>query len=161
MTFKKQFLLFGVSSASIVVRVLLKQRGGKGGTGSDSSGRQAADEGDAAEAHPSEEGGAGGLHGKVLQEDPQLREQGAAVGVSSGCVAESEESVVNKRQQQTSLTTEKHKNRGRHEKDLIAGDELQDVLLICCQLIEQVSHKHQTVGPHGVQNLLCVGCCMK
>lgn len=135
--------------------------GGKGENSSDSSGRQPADEGDAAEAHPSEEGGTGGLHGKVLQEDPQLGEQGAAVGVSSGCITQSEESVVNERQQQTSLSTEKHKNRCRHEKDLIAGDELQDVLLICCQFIKQVSHKHQTVGPHGIQNFLCVGCCMK
>lgn len=97
----------------------------------------------------------------MLQEDPQLGEQGAAVGVSSGCIAKSEESVVNERQQQTSLTTEQHENSGRHEKDLIAGDELQDVLLICCQLIKQISDKHQTVGPHGIQNFLCVGCCME
>lgn len=140
----------------------MEQKGeGKKGKGSDPGGCQAADEGDAAEAHPSEEGGAGGLHGKVLQEDPQLGEQGAAVGVSSGCITKSEESVVNERQQQTSLATEEHKYSGGHEKDLIAGDELQDVLLICCQLIKQISDKHQTVGPHGIKNFFCVGRCMK
>lgn len=112
-------------------------------------------------AHPSEEGGAGGLHGKVLQEDPQLREQGAAVWVSSGCIAKSEESVVNEGQQQTSLATEEHENCSWHEKDLIAGDELQYVLLICCKLIQQISDKHQAVGPHGIQNFLCVGRCVK
>lgn len=112
-------------------------------------------------AHSSEEGGAGGLHGKVLEEDPQLCEQGAAVWISSGCIAESEESVVNEGQQQTSLATEEHEDRGWHEKDLIAGDELQDVLLICCQLIQQISDKHQTVGPHGIQNFLCVSRRMK
>lgn len=44
---------------------------------SDAGGSETADEGDAAEAHPPEEDGAGGLHDKVLQENPQLREQGA------------------------------------------------------------------------------------
>lgn len=46
---------------------------------SDPRGGQAADEGDTAEAHLPEEGGAGGLHDEVLQKDPQLCEQGAAV----------------------------------------------------------------------------------
>lgn len=45
---------------------------------SDARGSEAADEGDAAEAHPPEEDGAGRLHDEVLQENPQLREQGAA-----------------------------------------------------------------------------------
>lgn len=97
----------------------------------------------------------------MLQEDPQLGEQSAAVRVPPGRVAKSEESVVNERQQQTSLATEKHENCGGHEKDLIAGDELQDVLLVCCQFIEQISDKHEAVGPHGIQNFLCVGCCVK
>lgn len=44
---------------------------------SDARGSEAADEGDAVEAHPPEEDGAGGLHDEVLQENPQLREQGA------------------------------------------------------------------------------------
>lgn len=66
----------------------------------------------------------------MLQENSQLCEQGAAVRVSSGCVAEGEESVVNERQQQTSLATEKHKSSGWHQKDLIASDELQNVLLV-------------------------------
>lgn len=42
----------------------------------DSCRSQAADEGDAIEAHSPEEGRAGGLHHKVLQENPQLCEQG-------------------------------------------------------------------------------------
>lgn len=44
---------------------------------SDAGGSEAADEGDAAEAHPPEEDGAGRLHDEVLQENSQLREQGA------------------------------------------------------------------------------------
>lgn len=44
---------------------------------SDSSGSEPADEGDAAEAHPPEEDGAGRPHDEVLQENSQLREQGA------------------------------------------------------------------------------------
>lgn len=46
---------------------------------SNPGGGEAADEGDAAEAHLPEEGGASGLHDKVLQKDSQLCEQGAAV----------------------------------------------------------------------------------
>lgn len=42
----------------------------------DSCRGQAANEGDAVEAHSPEEGRAGGLHHKVLQENPQLREEG-------------------------------------------------------------------------------------
>lgn len=68
----------------------------------------------------------------MLQKNSQFREQGAAVWVSSGGVAESEESVVNERQQQASLATEEHKDSGWHQEDLITGDELQDVLLIGC-----------------------------
>lgn len=44
---------------------------------SDAGRSETADEGDAAEAHPPEEDGAGRLHDKVLQENSQLREQGA------------------------------------------------------------------------------------
>lgn len=81
---------------------------------SDTCGGEAADEGDTAEAHLPEEGGAGGLHDEVLQKNSQLCEQGAAVWVSSGCVAEGEESVVNERQQQAPLAAEEHKNSGWH-----------------------------------------------
>ena len=49
---------------------------------SDARGGEAADEGDTAEAHLPEEGGAGGLHDQVLQKDPQLCEQGAAVEIA-------------------------------------------------------------------------------
>lgn len=42
----------------------------------DSGGGQAANEGDAVEAHSPEEGRTGGLHHEVLQENPQLREEG-------------------------------------------------------------------------------------
>lgn len=97
----------------------------------------------------------------MLQENPQLCEQGAAVWVSSRCVAEGEEAIVNKRQQQASLATEEHKNSGWHQEDLIAGDELQDVLLIGCKFLQQVSDEHQAVGPHSIKDLLCVGGCMK
>lgn len=44
---------------------------------SDAGGSKAADESDAAEAHPPEEDGAGRLHDEMLQENPQLREQGS------------------------------------------------------------------------------------
>lgn len=77
---------------------------------SDPRGGQTADEGDTAEAHPPEEDGAGRLHDEVLQKDSQLCEQSAAVGVSSGCVTESEESVVDEGQQQAPLATEEHEN---------------------------------------------------
>jgi len=50
-------------------------------------------------AHPPEEDRARGLHDEVFQENPQLREQGAAVWVSSGCVTECEESIINERLQ--------------------------------------------------------------
>lgn len=46
----------------------------------DSCRGQTADEGDAIEAHSPEEGGAGRLHHKVLQENPQLCEQGPEKG---------------------------------------------------------------------------------
>lgn len=46
---------------------------------SDHRGGEAADQGDAAEAHLPEEGGANGLHDKVLQKNSQLCEQGAGV----------------------------------------------------------------------------------
>lgn len=78
--------------------------------GSDPCGGQAADEGDAAEAHSPEEGGASGFHDEMLQKDPELCEQGATVWVSPGRVSESEESVVNERQQQTPLTTKEHEH---------------------------------------------------
>lgn len=97
----------------------------------------------------------------MLQENSQLCEQGAAVWVSSGCVAESEESVVNERQQQASLATEEHKSCGWHQEDLIAGDELQDVLLIGCKFVQEVSDEHQAAGAHRIKDFLCVGGCVK
>lgn len=109
---------------------------------SDPRGGEAADEGDTAEAHPPEEGGADRLHDEVLQKNSQLCEQGAAVWVSSGCVAESEESIVNERQQQASLATEEHENSGWHQEDLVAGDELENVLLIGCKFVQEVSDEH-------------------
>lgn len=81
---------------------------------SDPRGGETADEGDTAEAHPPEEDGAGGLHDEVLQKDSQLCEQSAAVGISSGCVTESEESVIDERQQQAPLATKEHENGGWH-----------------------------------------------
>lgn len=41
---------------------------------------------------------------------------------------------------------EQHKNGCWHQKDLIAGDELQDILLIGGKFIQEVSDEHQTVG---------------
>lgn len=97
----------------------------------------------------------------MLQKNSQLCEQGAAVWVSSGCVAESEESVVNERQQQAPLATEKHENSGWHQKDLITSDELKDVLLIGCKFVQEVSDEHQAAGAHRIKDFLCVGSCMK
>lgn len=97
----------------------------------------------------------------MLQKNSQLCEQGAAVWVSSGCVAESEKSVVNERQQQAPLAAEEHKNSGWHQKDLIAGDELQDVLLIGSKFVQEVSDEHQAAGTHRIKDFLCVGSCMK
>lgn len=97
----------------------------------------------------------------MLQKNPQFCEQGAAVWVSSGCVAEGEKSIVNERQQQASLATKEHENSGRHQEDLVAGDELQDVLLIGCKFIQKVSNEHQAAGAHRIKNFLCVGSCMK
>lgn len=37
---------------------------------------------------------------------------------------------------------EQHKNRCWHQKDLIAGDELQNVLLIGGKFVQEVSDKH-------------------
>ena len=67
-----------------------------GGGGSDPGGRQAADEGDAAQTHLPEEGGAGGLHDEVLQEDAQLREQGAGGGGRTTYVTQIEECTIHK-----------------------------------------------------------------
>lgn len=97
----------------------------------------------------------------MLQKNPQLCEQGAAVWVSSGCVAESEEPVINERQQQAPLATEEHENSGWHQEDLVAGNELQDVLLIGCKFVQEVSDEHQAAGAHRVKNFLCVGGCME
>lgn len=43
---------------------------------------------------------------------------------------------------------EEHENSGWHQKDLVAGDELQDVLLIGGKFVQEISDKHQAVGPH-------------
>lgn len=128
---------------------------------SDSRRCEAADEGDATKTHPPEEGGTGRLHDEVLQENPQLREQSAAVWISSGRVAKGEEAVVNERQQQASLTTEQHKNSCWHQEDLVAGNELEDVLLVGCQLVQEVSDEHHAARAHLIQNFLCVSRCMK
>lgn len=128
---------------------------------SDACGCEAADEGDTAEAHPPKEDGAGWLHDKVLQKNPQLREQCAAVWVSSWSVAKREESIVNEGQQQTSLATEEHENCGWHQEDLIAGNEFEDVLLIGCKFVQEVSDEHQAAGPHWIKNFFGVGGGMK
>lgn len=49
------------------------------------------------------------------------------------------------------LPPEEHENSGWHQEDLIAGDELQDVLLIGCKLVQQVSDEHQAIGAHRLQ----------
>lgn len=46
---------------------------------------------------------------------------------------------------------EEHKDCGWHQKDLIASDKLQDVLLICCELVQKVPHKHKAVWAHGLR----------
>lgn len=46
---------------------------------------------------------------------------------------------------------EEHKNSGWHQKDLIAGDELQDVLLIGSKFVQEVSDEHQAAGTHRLQ----------
>lgn len=46
---------------------------------------------------------------------------------------------------------EEHENSGWHKEDLVAGDELQDVLLIGCKLVQEVSNKHQAAGAHRLQ----------
>lgn len=43
---------------------------------------------------------------------------------------------------------EEHKNSGWHQKDFVAGDELQDVLLIGGKFVQEISDKHQAVGAH-------------
>ena len=44
-----------------------------------------------------------------------------------------------------------HKNSGWHQEDLIAGDKLQDVLLIGCKFVQEVSDEHHAVGAHRLQ----------
>lgn len=51
---------------------------------SDPRGCETADESDTAETYPPEEDRAGWLHDEVLQKNPQLCEQGAAVETDSG-----------------------------------------------------------------------------
>lgn len=97
----------------------------------------------------------------MLQKNSQLGEQGAAVWISSGGVAQSEESVVNKRQQQAPLATEEHENRGWHQEDLIAGDKLQDVLLIGRQFVQEAPNEHHAVWAHGIKDFFCVCSCVK
>lgn len=46
---------------------------------------------------------------------------------------------------------EEHENSGWHQEDLIAGNELQDVLLIGCQFVQEVSDEHQAAGAHRLQ----------
>lgn len=46
---------------------------------------------------------------------------------------------------------EEHENSGWHQEDLIAGDELQDVLLVGCKFVQEVSDEHQTAGAHRLQ----------
>lgn len=122
----------------------------------DSCRSQAADEGDAIEAHSPEEGRAGGLHHKVLQENPQLCEQGPTVRVSSGGVTQSQKAVINEGLQQAALSAEEHEDSSWHQEDLIAGDELENVLLIGRELVQEVPNEQQTVRPHRVKNLLSV-----
>lgn len=51
----------------------------------------------------------------------------------------------------SSSLPEEHENSSWHQEDLIAGNELQYVLLVGCQFVEQVSDEHQTVGAQRLQ----------
>ncbi len=44
-----------------------------------------------------------------------------------------------------------HENSGWHQEDLVAGDELQDVLLVGCKFIQEVSDEHQAARAHRLQ----------
>ncbi len=46
---------------------------------------------------------------------------------------------------------EEHENSGWHQEDLIAGDELQDVLLVRCKFVQEVSDEHQAAWAHRLQ----------
>lgn len=92
----------------------------------------------------------------MLQKHPQLCEQGATVWVTSGRIPEREKSVIYERLQNAALSTEKHEDSSRHKKDFIAGDELQNVLLVRCKLIEEIPHKHEAVGSHSIKDLCSV-----
>lgn len=46
---------------------------------------------------------------------------------------------------------EEHESSGWHQEDLIAGNELQDILLIGCKFVQEVSDEHQAIGAHRLQ----------
>lgn len=46
---------------------------------------------------------------------------------------------------------EEHENSGWHQEDLVAGDELQDVLLVGCKFVQEVSDEHQAAGAHRLR----------
>lgn len=46
---------------------------------------------------------------------------------------------------------EEHENSGWHQEDLITGNELQDVLLVRCKFVQEVSNEHQAAGAHRLQ----------
>lgn len=46
---------------------------------------------------------------------------------------------------------EEHEHRGWHQEYLIACNELEDILLIRCQLVQEVSNERQAAGAHGLQ----------
>ena len=49
---------------------------------------------------------------------------------------------------------EEHEYGGWHEEDLIAGDELQDVLLVGRELVEEVPHEEKAIGAHCLKGEL-------
>ena len=46
---------------------------------------------------------------------------------------------------------EQHEDSSWHKEDLVAGDELQDVLLVSSELTEEIPHNHEAVGSHCLQ----------
>lgn len=48
-------------------------------------------------------------------------------------------------------TPEEHEDGGWHQEDLVAGDELQDVLLVGRQFVQKVPDERQAVGAHGLK----------
>lgn len=58
-----------------------------------------------------------------------------------------------KKKKRLSKLPEEHEDSSWHQEDLIAGDELENVLLIGRELVQEVPNEQQTVRPHRLEDV--------